>query len=59
MPYPIIYNLTFKIEKALSEQWLKKLEHDYLPSSVKIAEPVSTQISEIFDFPEKKSPLKY
>ena len=42
-----VYNLTFKLGSDISDQWLNKLVHNYLPKSYQTYKPLHTQINEI------------
>ena len=48
----LVYNLTFKLGSDISEDWLNKLKHQYLPKCYDVFTPLHTQINEIMIQPE-------
>lgn len=47
MKKPIIFNLTIKLSKLISEDWLRKMEGDYLPPCTDGQIIISSQINRI------------
>ncbi|MBT8231577.1 MAG: DUF4286 family protein [Saprospiraceae bacterium] len=45
MQNPIVFNITIKIEKTLSKDWLTKMQNDYLPPCIDGQIITGTQIN--------------
>lgn len=43
----VIYNLTVKLSQQLSQEWLEKLKHSYLPHCLNRNSNIQSQINEI------------
>lgn len=47
MNNPVLFNITFKIDTALSKQWLTKMQHDYLPQCTDGNIIIESQINKV------------